>query len=124
MRNMLRQLFWRTLAVLALALAAVGIPLPGLPTVPFVLVAAWAGARGWPSLEAKLLTHPRYGPAVSAWRQNRAIPRKAKFIASAMMLISSLLLTASNAPVMLKIALIVFLCGVAIWLWRRPEPVE
>ena len=44
--------------------AAIGAVLPGLPTVPFLLVAAWAGGKGWPALEVKLLNHPRYGPTL------------------------------------------------------------
>lgn len=124
MPDALRILLWRTLALMALGVAALGIPLPGLPTVPFVLVAAWAGARGWPALEAKLLAHPKYGPAVTAWRESRAISRKAKCLASLMMLLSTLVLLLSSAPVMLKVLLILFLCAVAIWLWRRPEPIR
>ena len=41
-------LLWRVLALVCVALALVGVVLPGLPTVPFLLVAAWAGSRGWP----------------------------------------------------------------------------
>lgn len=124
MLHTLRVLCWRALAVFALALAAIGIPLPGLPTVPFVLVAAWAGSRGWPSLEATLVQHPTYGPSILAWRHRRAVPRKAKYIAILMMVVSALMLFASNAPAMLKIALPLFLICVAMWLWRRPEPTQ
>lgn len=37
---------WWLLAYASLGLALVGIVLPGLPTVPFVLLAAFAAARG------------------------------------------------------------------------------
>ena len=40
--------FWRFIAVIALLLAAVGILLPIMPTVPFLLGATWAASRGWP----------------------------------------------------------------------------
>jgi hypothetical protein len=37
---------WWLLAYVALGLGIVGIVVPGLPTVPFVLLAAFAAARG------------------------------------------------------------------------------
>src|SRR5690606_19019222 len=46
---------WRSLAIACVALALLGTVLPVLPTVPFLLVAAWAGSRGWPRLETWLL---------------------------------------------------------------------
>ena len=48
---MVRILWWRSVAVLSVALGMIGVIIPGLPTVPFLLVAAWAGTRGWPELE-------------------------------------------------------------------------
>ena len=38
-------------------------------------------ARSSPRLEAWLLNHPRFGPALCAWREERAIPRRAKIAA-------------------------------------------
>ena len=57
----------------------------GLPTVPFVLLAAWAAGKGWPELEQWLLHHPRYGGSIRAWRQHGAVSRRAKWLASVMM---------------------------------------
>jgi uncharacterized membrane protein YbaN (DUF454 family) len=92
-----RIVLWRLLAVIALLLGVIGVLLSGLPTVP-LLLAAWAGSRGWPQLETYLLTHPVYGEPIRNWRQRRAISRRAKWIASFVMLFSSLLLWASPAP--------------------------
>lgn len=120
---LLRRFLWRLLAIVSLKLAVLGIPLPGLPTVPFVLLAAWAAGKGWPELEDWLLRHPRYGPSILAWRREGAISRKAKWIATGMMTLSLILLFGSPAPVLLKYLLPPFLAAVAFWLWRRPEPV-
>ncbi|HPU51492.1 MAG TPA: DUF454 family protein, partial [Burkholderiaceae bacterium] len=54
-RRAVAQALWRLLALLCVVLGLIGVILPGLPTVPFLLVAAWAGGRGWPRLEAWLL---------------------------------------------------------------------
>ena len=74
------------------ALGVAGVVLPGIPGVPFLLLAAWAGSRGWPAFERWLLAHPRLGPPVQAWRDHGAVPRHAKWWASAMMSLSAVAL--------------------------------
>lgn len=114
-------LLWRALALASLALGVVGAFLPVLPTTPFLLVAAWAASHGWPQFEAWLVAHPRWGPPVQRWRDHRAVPRSAKWLASVTMLASVALVAASAAPWAVKLALPVFLLFVAWWLWRRAE---
>jgi len=122
--TMLKATAYRLLALFSLSLGILGIPLPGLPTVPFVLLSAWAAGKGWPEFERWLLLHPRFGPPIWQWRQHGAVSRRAKWLASFMMLASVALLWFSAAPVLLKISLPVALLLVAIWLWRRPQPQE
>ncbi|MEQ6886974.1 YbaN family protein [Salicola sp. Rm-C-2C1-2] len=112
---------WRLLASVAILLGALGVALPGLPTVPFLLVAAWAASHGWPELEKRLLTHPHYGPAIRAWRQQRAVPRRAKWAASVLIATSMILLVLSPAPDLLRWLLPPFLLCITIWLWSRPD---
>lgn len=114
------RVLFRLIALVALGAAAIGLVLPGIPTVPFLLVAAWAGSRGWPALERRLLEHPRAGPAIEDWRRRRAIPRGAKIAATAMMVVSvaGLWWTLREPwPVALLAAA---LTGVAGWIWSRP----
>ncbi len=115
-----RLLLWRTLASVSLLLGRVGVVLPVLPTVPFLLLAAWAGGRGWPSLEARLLAHPRHGPVIRQWRERGAVPRRAKWLATVMMLGSAVLLWWSPVAPWVRGAVYLVLLGVALWLWRRP----
>ena len=117
----LRTLAWRALAAVCVALGLLGVFVPGLPTVPFLLVAAWAGGKGWPALEQWLLNHPRHGPAVRQWREKGAIPRRAKWASSAMMAASSGLLWFSPLPLAARLGLPLLMAGVALWIWRRPE---
>jgi uncharacterized protein len=114
-------MFWRTLALACVVLGIVGAFLPVLPTTPFLLVAAWAGGKGWPQLEAWLVGHPRWGPPIVRWRNHRAVPRSAKWAASGTMLLSTALLALSRAPLALQLAVPAFMACVAWWLWRRPE---
>ena len=46
------RLLWWLLAYASLGIGIVGIVVPGLPTVPFVLLAAFAAARGSRRLHA------------------------------------------------------------------------
>ena len=114
-------LLWRLLAALAVLLGILGAVLPVLPSVVFFLVAAWAAGKGWPALEAKLLSHPVCGPYIRRWRERGAVPRTAKWSASAMMLTSIIILQFSAVPLWMKWLLPLLLCGIAVWLWRRPE---
>lgn len=115
------QLLWRTLALLCVVLGLIGVFVPGLPTVPFLLVAAWAGGRGWPALEAWLLNHPRHGEPIRRWRENGVVPRRAKWAASSMMLLSAAILGLAPVPSWLKFAVPALMAAVALWLWQRPE---
>lgn len=112
---------WRALALLCVALAVVGMVLPVLPTVPFLIVAAWAGSRGWPQLETWLLEHPRHGPAIRRWRDHGAVPRSAKRFATTMMVLSAIVLALSPVAGWVKLAVPAMMATVAVWLWRRPD---
>lgn len=121
-RHRVAMLLWRLLALLSFGLAVLGALLPVLPTAPFLLVAAWAASRGWPQFEAWLLRHPRFGPPVRRWRERGAISRAAKWLATAMMAASAALLQLfAHIPLALRVGVPLFLLGMAIWLWRRPE---
>jgi uncharacterized membrane protein YbaN (DUF454 family) len=121
MRRLLARLGWRVLAGLAVALGMIGLFVPGLPTVPFLLLAAWAAGRGWPALEAWLLAHPRWGGPIRAWRAHGTVSRRAKWAATGMMAASALLMGVSGAPRVATLGVSLVMLAVAAWLWRRPE---
>ena len=69
------------LGLVSVAAGIIGIFLPVLPTVPFMLLAAFFFARSNPAWERRILEHPRFGPPIRAWRDRGAIGRRAKVAA-------------------------------------------
>lgn len=120
----MKTLFWRSFVVIFVILGFIGALLPGMPTTVFLILAAWAASKGWPQMDAWLLNHPKYGPTLRAWRENGTVPRKAKWFASVMMLISAILMLFTNAPLLVKVFTNLTMLAVSIWLWKRPEPVK
>lgn len=120
----MKTLFWRSLVVIFVILGFIGALLPGMPTTVFLILAAWAASKGWPQMDAWLLNHPKYGPTLRAWRENGTVPRKAKWFASVMMLVSAILMLFTNAPLLVKVFTNLTMLAVSIWLWKRPEPVK
>ena len=118
----MRTLFWRSLVLIFIVLGLIGAILPGMPTTVFLILAAWAASKGWPQMDNWLLNHPKYGPTLRAWRANGTVPRKAKWLASIMMLISGIMMLFTNAPLLVKIFTDGIMLVVTIWLWMRPEP--
>jgi uncharacterized membrane protein YbaN (DUF454 family) len=115
---------WRWLWMLAgsssLLVGFIGIFLPILPTVPFILLAAFCFSRGSEKWEQWILNHHHFGPMVRNWRERRIIPRRAKWFASGMMAISSI---ASAFVLKMPLAVVPALCctGVAFWIWSYPS---
>ncbi len=112
---------WWLLAWLALVMAVIGALLPVIPSVPFLLLAAFAAARGSARLHARLLAHPRLGPPIRDWQAHGAVSRRAKWLALTMMSLSGASL-ALFAPAWIAGLGIACMGGVGLWLWRRPEP--
>lgn len=113
----------KALAVLSLGLAVAGMFLPVLPTVPFVLLAAWAAARSSPRLSAWLEGHPRFGPQIREWRQSGVVRRPAKRAATIAMSASAVvILLLVRKPWAAALAIGSMACVLA-WLWQRPETV-
>lgn len=110
------------LAYLFLALALVGIVVPGLPTVPFLLLTAWFAARGSKRLHGWLYAHPHFGVLLIDWEQQGAISRRSKSVAVVLLILSwGVMYWRIDNPWALA-GLALLFAAVALFLLTRPEP--
>ena len=118
---MTRWLWW-LLAYASLGIGIVGIVVPGLPTVPFVLLAAFAAARGSQRLHGWLLAHRRFGPMIRDWQREGAVSRQSKRLATGMMAASAAVMLLTAPKWWMVATGTAIMAVVAAWLWLRPEP--
>lgn len=111
-----------SLGCLMVAIGAIGVVTPLLPTTVFLIAAAWFFARSSPRLEAWLLNHPRFGKTLRDWREAGVIPRRAKLLACAGMTFGFLVFWFSIHPTSVQAAgVAVLLIGCAAYVVSRPS---
>ncbi|MEW6119498.1 MAG: YbaN family protein [Pseudomonadota bacterium] len=74
-------------------LGALGMIVPGLPTVPFMLLALWAFSRSSKRFHDWLYAHKVFGPPLQQWQSHRVIPIKAKIVSLMSMVLSMAYMT-------------------------------
>ena len=84
----MKRTVYKPLGFLFLALGLLGIPLPILPSTPFILLAAWFFARSSEKWHSWLLSSNLFGPIIRNWENNRCISRRTKLVAVITMLIA------------------------------------
>ncbi|MDC3307210.1 YbaN family protein [bacterium] len=84
-RSGLSRALWALLGLAFVAVGAVGVIVPGLPTTPLLLLAAACFARSSPRLYAWLLRNPTFGPLIEDFRAGRGVSLRVKLTALSMM---------------------------------------
>jgi uncharacterized membrane protein YbaN (DUF454 family) len=118
------RLTWLIIGFLALALGALGIVLPLLPTTPFILIAAAAFARSSNRLHAWLVNHDVFGSLIDNWQRYGAISRRAKVVSVVAMAAVLGISVAMAAPTMVIVVQLVVLGAAALFILTRPAPPE
>jgi uncharacterized membrane protein YbaN (DUF454 family) len=109
-----------TLGFVSLALGVAGVPLPLIPTVPFLVLAVWCFARSSERLERWILEHSHLGPAVQRWREHGVVSLRAKWLATLWLALSTAMAARSGNVALVVTAGVVCAC-VALFLWTRPS---
>jgi hypothetical protein len=78
MRQKVVRSFWLVFGWIWVAIGVIGIFLPILPTVPFLLLAAFCFSRGSERWHRWLLNHPVFGHPIRDWNERRVIRPRAK----------------------------------------------
>lgn len=113
--------FYFMAGIASIGMGIVGVALPLLPTVPFLILAAWCFGKSNPEWEQRLLDHPRFGPHIHSWRTSGAVAPAGKYGATVAFGASIAMGFAFlEWPwTMVPVAIAVLVLG---WIWTRPDP--
>ena len=114
------RLTWLVVGCLSLALGAIGIAVPLLPTTPLILLAAFAFARSSNRLHEWLITHDVFGTLIDNWQRHGAISRRAKVLSVVSMAAVLGISLAMAAPPVVIIVQLVVLGAAALFILTRP----
>ncbi|TNJ45532.1 YbaN family protein [Phaeobacter sp. B1627] len=109
------------LGLASVFLATLGVLLPLLPTVPFLLLATFFFARSSERMHSWLLNHKTFGPMIVDWQTRGAIhlgAKKAATLSVAAVFSISLIL---QLPIKLLLIQALTLGAVMIFIWTRPS---
>jgi uncharacterized membrane protein YbaN (DUF454 family) len=117
----MKRLAYLGMAAGSFGLSIVGIIVPGIPTVPFVLMTSYYLVQSWPSLNDRLMRSPTFGPMLRDWRDHGALSPRVKLISLAVMaatLTATIAIGNFSAPAIFVIAVMV--CIGLFYLYRIP----
>ena len=112
---------WLLLGVSCVVLGGIGAVLPLLPTVPFMLLAAYCFARSSNRAHDRLINHRIFGPAIADWQRSGAISLAAKYAATASVLVVYTISIVMELRPALLIIQGITLCAVMTFIWSRPH---
>ena len=120
--NVIKRYFYLALGFFCVALGFIGTVVPGIPTTPLILVAAWAFSRSSKRFESWLLRHRVFGPLIHDWRNYRGIRRKNKIVAISVIVPTFAITITLTFNVVIDIVFALFGVALCVYLATRPEP--
>ena len=115
------RLLWLFFGLMALGAGLIGVVLPLVPTVPFLLLAAFCFARSSERLHDWLVTHQRLGPSITDWQERGAISKRSKRMATVSIVAVFLLSVVMGLKFALLAIQAVTLGCVLLFIWSRPN---
>lgn len=118
-----KKLLYLLLGHFFLVIGMIGIPTPILPTTPFLLLSAYFYSLSSEKFHRWLLAHPKLGPPIITWRKEGAISRRAKTLATGIILLNLCFpLFIIETPTSAKIVAAAAGLGAILFILSRPSP--
>ena len=113
------KIIWKTLGFTTLILAFLGVALPLLPTVPFLLLSAFFFSKSSERMHQWLITHKIFGKMIEDWNKRRAISRKAKYLATlSIVFVLALSIFLAVKPMVITIQFVILSLSL-LFIWTR-----
>ncbi len=112
---------WFVLGGICLGLAFLGVLLPLLPTVPFLLLSTFFFAKSSDRVHDWLISHNIFGDMIKDWHEKGAIDKKAKYFSTLsifLVILISILLNITQIVIFIQI---IILSLVLLFIWSRPD---
>ncbi|MBJ84469.1 MAG: hypothetical protein CMB52_03005 [Euryarchaeota archaeon] len=124
-RSGLSRTFWFICGFISMVVGLIGIPVPGLPTTPLMILAAACFAKSSQRFYDWIIQNKLFGHHVKNYREGKGIPRKSKPIILATMwtfvLFAVLIAIPDSAPPVSKITTLVLAVIGTIFILRIPN---
>ena len=118
--NRFKKSFYVIVGTICVALGAIGIFLPILPTTPFLLLAAACYCRGSERMLKWLVNNKYFGSYIKNYREGKGISAKNKTIAITTLWITIFLSIFFIRILIMQITLLIIATAVTIYLLRMP----
>jgi uncharacterized membrane protein YbaN (DUF454 family) len=120
-RSPLGRTLWIALGWFFVALGAIGVALPIMPTVPFLIVAAWAFGKGSERWRNWLWSHPLFGTYLRVWHRYGVIPPRAKALAVVALSGSLVLMWLIGVPIYAIAGAAAIMAAIILYILSRPS---
>lgn len=115
---MMKNYLLRALGVLSVALGALGILLPVLPTTPFLLLAAWAFLSSSDRLYNWLMNHRVFGLYIRSYIEFKGVSKAHKIFALASLWVTMTISIYLVDKIAIRILLVIIAIGVSMHLLK------
>ena len=119
----MKKILLLSLGWICVALAFIGIFVPGIPTTPFLIVALWAFAQSSKKFHSWLLNHKRFGPILRNWESHKVVPRNAKILMVILQIFAVIMIQYSLNNIFITTTLTLLLICVAWYVISLPSKI-
>ena len=124
-RSTFSRTFWFICGFISMVIGLIGIPVPGLPTTPFMILAAACFGKSSQRFYDFIIQNKLFGHHVKNYREGKGIPKKSKPVILGTMwifvLFAVLIAIPDDAPQISKISTLVLAVIGTIFILRIPN---